>query len=175
MTDRLTLCLPIILAQEGGFVDNPKDPGGATNLGVTLNTYQQYLGRGVGVAELKALTAAQVMPIYSRDYWLASHADACPPGVDLMVFDAAVNSGPARSVRWLQQALGVDADGIAGVQTFSALDKASPAGVITLLANLRATFLHSLPIADDFPGWFARVDRIAAIAGRMAAGTYVAP
>lgn len=172
MTDRLTICLPILLAQEGGFSDNPRDPGGATMLGVTLNAYSAYLGRSASVEELKALTAPKVMPIYSRDYWLPSHCDSCPPGVDLMVFDAAVNSGVARSLRWLQQALGVDADGIAGKVTLAALAKADPGRIIILLGALRRTFLHSLPTADDFPGWFPRVDRLVTMAGQMAAGTF---
>jgi lysozyme family protein len=169
MTDRLAVCLPIILQFEGGFADNPKDPGGATNRGVTLNTYSAYLGRSATVAELQALTVDQVTPIYSHNYWLASHADACPPGVDLMVFDAAVNSGVGRSVRWLQQALGVDADGQVGPATLAALAKASPAGLITVLKTLRATFLRGLADAPDFPGWFVRLDRVATWAESMAA------
>src|SRR5580658_7273251 len=98
-------CLPVILASEGGFVDDPADPGGATNLGVTRATLSSWLGRPATIAEVETLS---------------------PPGVDLMVFDAAVNQGVARAFATLQSALGVAADGGFGPTTKAALTAADP-------------------------------------------------
>lgn len=67
-------CLPVILQSEGGFVNDPKDPGGATNLGVTLKTLSGWLGRTVTVAEVKALKPDDVAPIYQAGYWNTVHA-----------------------------------------------------------------------------------------------------
>ena len=76
-------CLPIILASEGGFVDDPQDPGGATNLGITLTTLSGWRGRPTTVADVRALTQWDVAPIYQADYWNAAHCGDCPAGVDM--------------------------------------------------------------------------------------------
>ena len=99
-------CLPVILASEGGFVDDPHDPGGATNLGITRATLSGWLGRAASIADVEALSPAAVAPIYQARYWNPSHAGDCPPGVDLMVFDEAVNQGVGRAIASLQVALG---------------------------------------------------------------------
>src|SRR5579871_5727548 len=92
-------CLPVILRSEGGFVDDPQDPGGATNLGITLNTLSAWQGRTATVEEVKGLTPAAVAPIYQAMYWNVARCGQCPAGVDLMVFDEAVNQGPGRAIR----------------------------------------------------------------------------
>ncbi len=168
MTDRLADCLPIVLISEGGFSDRPSDPGGATMDGITLNTFMAYLGRSATVNELRSITLAQVYNIYQREIWTPSHAGDCPPGLDLMVFDAATNSGPGRAVRWLQQSVGVTADGLVGPATLAAIAACRPATAITLFQNLRLTFLHALSDAADNPGWFTRVVRTVSIAQKMA-------
>jgi lysozyme family protein len=96
--NRFPTCLPIILQSEGGFSDHPSDPGGATMDGITLDTFGAFLRRAASVAELQHISDDAVTAIYMRQFWWPSHAGDCPPGVDLMVFDAAVNSGPHRSV-----------------------------------------------------------------------------
>ncbi len=70
-----TNCLPIILRSEGGFVDDLEDPGGATNLGITLNTLSIWLGHTASVEEVKALTPVAVAPIYQALYWHVAHGD----------------------------------------------------------------------------------------------------
>ena len=100
-------CLSIILESEGGFVDDPQDPGGATNLGVTLATLAGFRRRPVTVADVRALTVADVAPIYQADYWNVAHCGDCPAGLDLMIFDEAVNQGPGRAIRSLQRVIGV--------------------------------------------------------------------
>lgn len=96
-------CLDIVLVHEGGYVDHPRDPGGATMRGVTQGTLARWLGRPVSKAEVRALSVADVTPIYRRDYWDKVNGDLYAAGADLAVFDAGVNSGPGRANAWARQ------------------------------------------------------------------------
>jgi lysozyme family protein len=95
--------LRLVLLHEGGFVDHPRDPGGATNLGVTLATYSRWIGRQATKAELRRLTPRDVAPIYRKGFWDAVRADDLPSGLDYATFDYAVNSGPGRANQELQK------------------------------------------------------------------------
>jgi lysozyme family protein len=162
-------CLPIILKSEGGFVDDPKDPGGATNLGVTLKTLSSWLGRAATVAEVKALKPADVAPIYETRYYNAAHANDCPTGVDLIVFDEAVNQGVGRAIKSLQKCAGVAADGAWGPKTKAAVDAMAPAALIDAIAADREAFYRSLPTFGHFgKGWLSRLARTKADAHKMA-------
>jgi lysozyme family protein len=114
-------CLDMLLQHEGGFVNHPKDPGGMTNLGVTRATYEQYIGRSVTEAEMRALTVADVAPIYKAEYWDKARCDDLPSGLDWAVFDWGVNSGMSRPVKALQRIVGVKPDGGIGPQTLRAI------------------------------------------------------
>lgn len=161
-------CLPIILQSEGGFSDNPKDPGGATNLGVTQATLSAWIGHPAEIADVKALTPADVAPIYEQNYYNASHANECPAGVDMMVFDDAVNTGPGRATKRLQAALGVSADGVFGQASLAALRATQSAPLIDKLSELRKAYYESLSTFSTFGrGWLARVDRTASLAHAM--------
>lgn len=166
---RFSECLPLILQHEGGYVDHPKDPGGATNLGVTLRTLQEWRGRHVTKAEVRALTAKDVAPIYEARYWRAASCDKLPPGVDYMAFDLAVNSGPGRAARYLQEAVGVNADGAIGPMTLEAVSDADPVHVVRAISARRERFYRSL---DTFPtfgkGWLRRLKEVTDKALEMA-------
>jgi lysozyme family protein len=99
--------LPLVLNHEGGYVDHPKDPVGATNLGVTIGTLSGWLGRKATKAEVKALTVKDVAPIYRHNYWDKVRGKDLPAGLDYAVFDFAVNSGPFKAASSLQTILGV--------------------------------------------------------------------
>src|SRR5581483_2022155 len=118
--DNFQPCLDILLRVEGGYVDDPR--GGPTNLGVTLPALQTWYGKArvATVQDIRDLTPSVVSPLYKAGYWDAVHADYLPKGVDLMVFDEAVNSGPRRAARMLQEALGVVRDGLVGPITINA-------------------------------------------------------
>jgi lysozyme family protein len=162
-------CLPIILQSEGGYVDDPQDPGGVTNLGVTMNTYSGWIKRPATVAEMKALTPADVAPIYEANYWDACRCGDCPAGVDLMVFDAAVNQGPGRAVKSLQRSAGVTADGAFGPGTLAAVQAADPTDLINAIAADRTAYYKSLPTFPRFgKGWLSRVTRTQGLAIQMA-------
>lgn len=94
MKNNFEQCLALVLRSEGGFVNNPKDPGGMTNLGVTKATYESYVGRSVDADEMKGLTPDTVAPLYKKMYWDKVRGDDMPAGVDYALFDLAVNSGP---------------------------------------------------------------------------------
>jgi lysozyme family protein len=149
-----------VLAHEGGYVDHPKDPGGATNLGITLATLARWRGRPVTKAEVAALTRAEAAAIYRAFYWDAVRADALPGGLDYAVFDLAVNSGPDRAARLLQRALGVAQDGRIGPHTLAAA-AADPAAAIRALQRERRAFLERLPTWPVFGrGWSRRLDEV---------------
>jgi lysozyme family protein len=167
---RFEACLSVILASEGGFVDDPHDPGGATNLGITLATLSSWLGRTASIADVEALTPAAAGPIYQARYWNPSHACDCPGGVDLMVFDEAVNQGVGRAVASLQAALGVTADGAFGPATRCELSAADPARLIRAIAANREAHYRALPTFPRFGrGWLARLTRTTGLALGMVA------
>ena len=121
-----------IVRREGGFVNDPDDPGGATNFGVTLATLRslrQDLGGGaVGVEDLRALTAEEAVAIYVRHYYETPRLDLLPEPLRASVFDMQVNAG-ANAVKILQRllaALGLPTrdDGVIGPGTARAAAKA---------------------------------------------------
>lgn len=150
---RFEACLRVILAAEGGFVHDPADPGGATNLGVTQATLSAWLGRPATLAEVEALTAATVAPLYRSRYWTPSGAGECQPGVDLMVFDEAVNQGVGRALASLR----------------AAGDRADPIRLIHAIAADREARYRDLPTFAHFGhGWLARLQRTTEVALEMA-------
>ena len=156
-------CLALMLAHEGGFVNHPKDPGGMTNLGVTKRVWEEWVGHEVDEKQMRALTPETVAPLYKRKYWDAVRADDLVDGVDYCVFDVAVNSGPGRAVKFLQQFIGVTADGGFGPATLAAVKKSEedPARLIEMYCAKRLEFLQSLKTFETFgKGWSRRVQEV---------------
>lgn len=152
-----------VFRSEGGYVDHPHDPGGATNMGITIGTLSQHLGRRATKAEVRALDRATAARIYRRKYWNAVRADDLPPGVDLVAFDGAVNSGPSRGAKWLQAALGVAQDGKIGPQTIAAAKMRAPADTIREAIAARRAFLRRLKTWSTFgKGWERRLASVEA-------------
>ena len=166
----------LTLRHEGGYVDHPRDPGGATNLGVTIGTLSAHLGRRATKAEVRALTPAAVRPIYRAGYWNVVRGDELPPGVDYAVYDFAVNSGPKRAVIALQRVLEVADDGRLGPVTLARLAKANPLTVCSRLCAERLSFLRRLSTWPTFgKGWTRRVAGVEAEALRMARAAAARP
>lgn len=167
---RFDQCLPLILAHEGGYVDHPKDPGGATNLGITLDTLSAHRGCKVTKDDVKALTVAEAGGIYQKNYWFAACCDQLPAGADYMIFDLAVNSGVGRARKYLQRSAGVNEDGIIGPATLAAVKGKTPLALISSIAGYREAFYRGL---DTFPtfgkGWLRRLAEVTAKAKEMAA------
>lgn len=168
MRDNFEACLEFVLRWEGGFVNHPKDPGGATNKGITLATYRRYRP-GASVEDLRRITDADVARIYRDGYWNAVRGGELKSGVDLCAFDAAVNSGPSRSIRWLQKALGVKADGVLGPATLAEHRRKSAAYVVSRYCAIRLGWLKGLRTWGTFGrGWARRVGALEARALMMA-------
>ena len=113
MKQNFDAALAAVLHHEGGFVNHPKDPGGMTNLGCTKKVWEEHCGHEVDEKAMRALTPADVAPLYKAKYWDKVRGDELPSGVDYAVFDAAINSGPGRAAKWLQACVGVEQDGVA--------------------------------------------------------------
>lgn len=174
---RFARCLDAVLRQEGGYADHPKDPGGATNLGITRKTLARW--RGVAPwwklpkADVMALDKGEAGRIYRAHYWTRIAGQSLPAGLDLALFDYGVNSGPARAVKALQAELKVKTDGFVGPLTLGALRAriaaAGTAGLIVALCDGRLNFLQRLAIFATFGrGWSRRVAEIRASALAMA-------
>ena len=104
MAENFEVSLRMVLKHEGGFVDHPKDPGGATNKGVTRQTYESFLGRPLeSVNELIEISDEHIQEIYRIRYWDKIKGDDLPSGLDFSVFDWGVNSGPSRSAKFWKE------------------------------------------------------------------------
>ncbi len=166
---RFEQAVDLVLQHEGGFVQHLQDPGGATKFGITRETLSRARGRPVAIDDVRRLTREAAVSIYRHLYWDAVRADGLPPGLDLAVFDLAVNSGPARAVAMLQRVVGVEADGIVGPVTLAAAWKSDAADTIRRLTRNRLGFLSRLAAWPVFGrGWRRRVFRTEQEALRLA-------
>lgn len=158
-----------VFRHEGGYVNHPRDPGGATNMGITKRTLEEWRGRAVSIEEVQTLDKAEAREIYRDRYWNAIRGDDLPTGLDLVAMDGAVNSGPRRGAQWLQRALGVTADGAIGPITLAAAVGAEDkVAVIHAACNARMTFLRGLSTFDVFGrGWSRRVSEVEEAATAM--------
>lgn len=152
-----------VLVHEGGYVNHPADPGGATNKGVTQRVYDGWRRRaGKPTRSVKQITGDEVKAIYEFQYWDKIRADEMPAGVDYVVFDGAVNSGPGQAVKWLQRALGVAADGVVGAVTIEALNEhPDHDALIADVMSRRLAMLKGLRTWRTFgAGWSKRVANV---------------
>ncbi len=153
--------LTAILNEEGGFADNPGDPGGATNMGITRKTLSAWRGEPVSRDDVMMLEKNEAARIYREKFWMAIAGDDLPGGLDLVLFDDAVMSGPRTAIRDLQHALGVGVDGVMGPVTSAALVAQPVTEIISLLQTERLARLKSLPHFALFGrGWSRRLQRI---------------
>jgi lysozyme family protein len=162
-----------VLRNEGGYVNHPKDPGGATQMGVTQKVYDAYRSRlGLKRGDVRYISKTEVAQIYRDSYWVLAKCDQLPDGVDYVVFDGAVNSGVSQSAKWLQRALGVNADGVIGPATIAAaLRHPNHDQLVADILDLRLRFLKSLKTWKTFgKGWAARVADVKATGQAWASG-----
>lgn len=152
-----------LFASEGGYVDHPADPGGATNHGITHKTLARWRGVSPWTAlpksEVKNLSLAEAGQIMKANYWDVIQGDKLPAGLDYAVFDYAVNSGPGRAVKDLQRVLGgIKVDGLVGVETLNAIEGRDVVELIDDLCQRRYAFVRSLKTFPTFgKGWTRRI------------------
>ncbi|GIU67158.1 glycoside hydrolase family 108 protein [Candidatus Phycosocius spiralis] len=165
-TNRFLELLPRILKHEGGFVDHPKDPGGATNFGVTQAVYDSFRRNAkLPIQSVANIKYNEVSSIYKLMYWDAIRGDNLPVGVDYAVLDLAVNSGVHRAIRYLQLACGLKDDGIIGPRTIEAATTLPSGSLVQAIMARRASFVSQLRTFATFgKGWFRRINEVRAVA-----------
>lgn len=171
MQSNFEKCLEMLLVHEGGFVNHPQDPGGMTNLGVTKQVWEEWVGHDVNEKEMRNLTPTMVAPLYKRKYWDVCRADELVSGVDYCVFDIAVNSGVGRAIKILQSCVGATPDGGFGSITAALVKEAekNPERLISLISAKRLEFLQSLKSFPVFgKGWSRRTAEVKEKALEMA-------
>jgi lysozyme family protein len=168
--------LALVLKSEGGWSDNPADPGGATMRGVTLANFRRYVKPDATSADLRKISDGQIATVYRRFYWDAVAGAELAAGIDYAVFDFAVNSGPGRAAKVLQAVAGAVQDGRIGPATLSAVGERPPGTVIDDLCDARLAFLKPLPTWPIFgKGWSERVRSVRAQALLMSRPAPAAP
>lgn len=169
---KFNTCLDIVLEMEGGYVNNPKDPGGMTNLGVTKRNWEDWLKHPVTEADMRSLTPAKVEAFYRVRYWLPNYCDELPAALALSVFDFAVNAGDGREIHMLQELVGAAPDGVIGPQTraliLTWLGSRTVAEAVHSHVNARRSYYRA---CKNFPtfgrGWLNRCDAIEAAAKKL--------
>lgn len=144
----------ILLGHEGGYSNHPSDPGGETMWGVTARVARADGYRG----DMRDLPRERAKDIYRRLYWDTVRADELPAGVRFDVFDGAVNSGPARSIEWLQESCGATVDGKLGPKTLAAARAVDGALLSKRYNGHRLQFMTDLGTWGSFgKGWARRI------------------
>ncbi|RZJ13057.1 MAG: hypothetical protein EOP39_02035 [Rubrivivax sp.] len=158
--------LPFTLRWEGGFVDHPADPGGATNKGVTQKVYDTWRrDHGQASRTVRELEDGEMRAIYEAGYWTPARCPALDSPLDLLQFDTAVNMGIGRAVRFLQKAVGASVDGDFGPGTKKCVDNCDPGDALIAYCNAREAFYRQLVV--DRPqmgvflkGWMNRLNAL---------------
>ena len=163
-------CLDLVLKSEGGWTGATGlagDSGGETNLGVTKRVWEEWVGHPV--KNMKDLTKDDVAPLYELKYWRPCYCEVLPKGLDFVVFSMGVNAGPGRSVKLLQQSIGLVPDGVIGPRTGGLISSSNGADIIKKFSDARREYYKSLKVFPIFgKGWLARVDHEEATALNMA-------
>ncbi|MGD9670009.1 MAG: TIGR02594 family protein [Hyphomicrobiaceae bacterium] len=173
--DLFVSALRHVLEMEGGYSDDPYDPGGPTNKGITLSVYARWIGESISpesrsrlVARLKRIPDAMVREIYRTRYWEPADCARMPTPLALMHFDAAVNHGVAGAIRMLQQAVGADVDGEIGPQTRARIATTQLVEALAKYAEARRDRYRALKHFWRFGrGWLRRVDVTLARSGEL--------
>ena len=164
----------VVIGEEGGYSSNAADPGnwtgGQCGVGRCAGTNYGISAASYPGTDIEHLTLDAAAALYRRDYWDRIHGDELPPPLALLVFDAAVNNGVGRAVRWLQMAAGVTSDGLLGDATLAAVrvHTGGGAGLLSEFQAQRLMFMAALPTWRTFGlGWARRLCKLPYEAVRM--------
>lgn len=156
-----------VFADEGGYTNDPQDPGGATNWGITIYDARMYWKPNATPTDVRAMPKDVAKDIYRKHYAAPLHYDELPAGFDYSVLDAGINSGVGRAIPWAGKALGKPVKSISEVVQLAAPvnDKVS---LIQRYWQTRLSFLHGLRTWSHFgAGWGRRCAQGEAAAVRM--------
>lgn len=159
--------LKAVLTSEGGNDDDPADHGGRTSRGITQREYDAWM-KEQDRAPRDVWTASNedVAAIYRSEYW-GSICTLLPIGIDYLYFDMAVNAGPDRAARLLQEALAVNVDGRIGPVTREAIRHVNPEKIIERYSTIKANWYRSLHQPRFLKGWLNRTKAVHDIALKM--------
>ncbi|MEP0316739.1 MAG: glycosyl hydrolase 108 family protein [Hyphomonas sp.] len=168
------------MAHEGGYVNHPDDPGGMTFAGITRKAWAAYKGVPMSTVteqDMRNIPLAERQQFYHELYWCPVGADDLPGGLDFVVWDISVNSGPGRAVKMLQKAINklgrvkVRVDGVIGPKTLSAARYANVFDLIDEVGNTRLWFYFDLSTFRTFgKGWMKRLLKVTSFGTAMALG-----
>jgi len=169
-SDRFEACLAETLRWEGGYSNDPVDPGGATMKGIIQTEYDAWRARRkLKTRDVRSIEQAELSAIYLENYWQPLRCSELPAGLDFLVFDFGVNSGVGTAIRKLQSCLGVAVDGHMGSITLEAAETADIERTIQLYMDARRTFLRKIKTFWRFgKGWMNRCDGVEIAARQMA-------
>jgi lysozyme family protein len=157
MSDAFDAAMPFVLRWEGGFVNHPNDPGGATNKGVTQKVYDGWrTSQGQGTRSVRELETAEMLAIYRSEYWQAAKCPELPGALDQAQFDTAVNMGVGRSIRFLQQAVGATVDGGWGPNTVACVAACDPGTALVAYCKVREDFYRGIVARKPSQGVFLK-------------------
>ncbi len=168
LTAKFLAIHPWIEKWEGGYVDHPKDPGGATNMGITLDTLSRWRGRKVSKAEVRDLSQHEARQIFKAWYFDIVSGENLPAPVALAVYNSAVLSGVRRASRWLQKEINkmgetIAVDGEIGPETLGAASRLNPQDLANRYFNRYEQFLRGLGHWGTFgKGWLNRLNDLRA-------------
>lgn len=154
MTERVwNKAFEMVIGNEGGYVNDPYDKGGETKYGISKKQYPHV--------DIPSLTLEQARDIYRKDYWCRYKCDCLPDAVGLVLFDSVVNSNAKRMIKFLQECLGVSADGIMGNQTIGACNRLPLKKIINDFLDKRLAYLMTLSDWKRYgKGWSNRIKRV---------------
>lgn len=155
-----------VVGVEGGYSDDPRDPGnwtgGAVGAGLLRGTKYGISAASFPTLDIAALTRRAAKAIYRQRYWDRVAGDSLPPAVGLETFDAAVNQGVGFAAHTLQRAAATPVDGVIGPKTVAAVRACAPAGLVVEIAARRAVRYAAGDMARYGLGWMRRLMRITA-------------
>ncbi|WP_298855429.1 glycosyl hydrolase 108 family protein [uncultured Ruegeria sp.] len=163
--------LSFTLKWEGGYVDNPNDPGKATNKGITQKVYDAYRqSHGLPTQSVRAISQKEVDDIYLKDYWDMAKCPDLPSVLGIVQFDSAVNCGTGRAMKFLQQAVGCTADGLWGPSTATHAASCSPVTTAGTYLDERVSYYKAIAREHTsnevfLKGWLNQVDSLRSYVG----------
>lgn len=179
-SENFLMSLAETMAHEGGYVNHPDDPGGMTFMGITRKAYAAWKGvpvSSITEQQMRNIPLTERQQFYHEQYWQPVGGDDLPGGLDFVVWDISVNSGPRRAVKMLQKAINklgrvkVQVDGVIGPKTISAAGHANVFDLIDEVGNTRLWFYIDLSTFKTFGGgWMRRLLKVTSFGTAMALG-----
>lgn len=152
-----------LMGNEGGYSNNPADPGGETMWGITARVARAHGYTGA----MKDLPQATAKQIAKAEYWNPLSLDSFDPNLAFQVFDASYNHGQKQATLWLQRSVGAVADGAIGPKTIAAVIALPWYQVVFRFLSQRAKFYPTLSTWGTFgKGWTNRIGDNLNIAGQ---------